>query len=406
MVPSEDADESAPRTRAGLFPDESVSNDADVLATPADDRSFTLSFVFSAFSAAVEFDDASFDSADAAAIDVLPLCTANAASAPSEEVAVAAVPAAAPVDDSGDTAAAAARGPSETLSAVAAEAALEPEAAEIPSAAETPSAAEIPSAVETASVEGFVDFTATIEVGSAVPDTWEVEDLDAFGDATAAGDSPRTFASTAYADEGSPEGFAATAISGAIFASAATGAFATGAFAAASFAASLASSAFFDRPGAARSAWTTGPLVSSTSVATGRCSGTANWNARRHPKTYATRRTPFTVPRSSGGDTSERYNGTICDDAPTPTPVMSRPRAMVVNEFAPAEMSVPTASGTVVAASAARRPSLSASGPMESPPRNPPATRTETMTPLRKLSPANPRSSAMAERGALITALW
>ena len=401
MVPSEDADESAPRTRAGLFTDEStVSNAADVPATPADDRSFTLSFVFSAFSAVVEFDEASFDSADAAAIDVLPLCTANPASAPSEEVAVAAVPAAAPVDDSGDTAAAAARGPSETLSAVAAEAALEPEAAETSSAAETPSAAEIPSAVETASAEGFVDFTATIEVGSAVPDTWE--DLDAFGDATATDDSPRTFASTVYADEGSPDGFAATAISGAIFASAATGAFATGAFAAAS----LASSAFFDRPGAARSAWTTRPLVSSTSVATGRCSGTANWNARRHPKTYATRRTPFTRPRSSGGDTSERYNGTICDDAPTPTPVMSRPRAMVVNEFAPAEMSVPAASGTVVAASAARRPSLSASGPMESPPRNPPATRTETMTPLRKLSPANPRSSAMAERGALITALW
>jgi len=33
----------------------------------------------------------------------------------------------------------------------------------------------------------------------------------------------------------------------------------------------------------------------------------------------------LTVPRSPGGDTSDKYSGTICDDAPTPTPVMSRP---------------------------------------------------------------------------------
>ena len=100
------------------------------------------------------------------------------------------------------------------------------------------------------------------------------------------------------------------------------------------------------------------------------------------------------------------YLGTICELAPTPTPVMSLPRVIASNESAPALMSVPAASGTVVAAKAARRPSLSAKGPMPRPPRNPPATRTETTTPLRTLSPANPRSSEMAESGALMTALW
>ena len=69
MVPSEDADESAPRTRAGLFTDEStVSNAADVPATPAAPSFVPPSFVFSAFSAVVEFDDVQLlDSADAAA---------------------------------------------------------------------------------------------------------------------------------------------------------------------------------------------------------------------------------------------------------------------------------------------------------------------------------------------------
>ena len=39
------------------------------------------------------------------------------------------------------------------------------------------------------------------------------------------------------------------------------------------------------------------------------------------------------------------------------------------------------------------------------PPRNPPATRMDTTAPFRTLSSANPKSSAMAASGALITAL-
>ena len=136
------------------------------------------------------------------------------------------------------------------------------------------------------------------------------------------------------------------------------------------------------------------------------CSGTAAWNASRHPMTYATRRMPFTVPRRLGGDTSERYRGTIWLDAPTPTPVMSRPTVIDSNPSAEALMSVPIVRGTVVANRAALRPCESASGPMPNPPKNPPATKTETTAPFAALSPANPRSSAMALRGALITAEW
>ena len=138
----------------------------------------------------------------------------------------------------------------------------------------------------------------------------------------------------------------------------------------------------------------------------GACSGTAAWNANRHPMTYATRRMPLTVPRRFGGDTSERYKGTICDEAPTPTPVISRPTVMSANESAEALTSVPTVNGSVVASSAALRPLASASGPMPSPPRKPPATSTDTTAPFAALSPAKPRSAATAPRGALITALW
>eukprot|EP00982_Pelagococcus_subviridis_P016019 31445-Pelagococcus_subviridis.AAC.8 len=56
---------------------------------------------------------------------------------------------------------------------------------------------------------------------------------------------------------------------------------------------------------------------------------------------------------------------------------MNLPNVIHANESAKPLTSVPTASGTVTAASAARRPSLSATGPMPNPPRNPPATRTE-----------------------------
>ena len=97
---------------------------------------------------------------------------------------------------------------------------------------------------------------------------------------------------------------------------------------------------------------------------------------------------------------------TICDDAPTPTPVMSLPSVMTVKESAPAEIRVPIVSGIVVAASAARRPRESASGPIPKPPRNPPATKTDTTAPFAPLFPANPKSSAICESGALITALW
>ena len=153
-------------------------------------------------------------------------------------------------------------------------------------------------------------------------------------------------------------------------------------------------SAGFDAPSAAEG------------VGGGFCSGTAAWNASRHPMTYATRRTPLTVPRRFGGDTSERYRGTICDDAPTPTPVTSRPIVMAPNESALALINVPIVNGTVVANSAALRPCASASGPMPRPPRKPPATSTETTAPFAATSPAKPRSSAIAPRGALITALW
>jgi hypothetical protein len=138
----------------------------------------------------------------------------------------------------------------------------------------------------------------------------------------------------------------------------------------------------------------------------GFCSGTAAWNASRHPMTYATLRTPLTVPRKLGGDTSERYRGTICEDAPTPTPTTSRPIVMAPNESALALINVPIVNGTVVANSAALRPCASASGPMPRPPRKPPATSTETTAPFAATSSAKPRSSAIAPRGALITALW
>jgi hypothetical protein len=37
----------------------------------------------------------------------------------------------------------------------------------------------------------------------------------------------------------------------------------------------------------------------------------------RQPMTYAMRRKPLSVPRRPAGDTSDRYSGTICDEAPT-----------------------------------------------------------------------------------------
>jgi hypothetical protein len=101
-----------------------------------------------------------------------------------------------------------------------------------------------------------------------------------------------------------------------------------------------------------------------------------------------------------------KFRTTICDDAPTPTPVMSLPSVMAVKESAPAEIRVPIVSGIVVAASAARRPRKSAIGPIPKPPRNPPATKTDTTAPFAPLFPANPKSSAICESGALITALW
>ena len=109
-------------------------------------------------------------------------------------------------------------------------------------------------------------------------------------------------------------------------------------------------SAGFDAPSAAEG------------VGGGFCSGTAAWNASRHPMTYATLRTPLTVPRRFGGDTSERYRGTICDDAPTPTPVTSRPIVMAPNESALALINVPIVNGTVVANSAALRPARPRAG--------------------------------------------
>ena len=61
----------------------------------------------------------------------------------------------------------------------------------------------LPSAVETASAEGFVDFTATIEVQDREnPRLNEDEDLDAFGGVRRRGRfAPNDFASTVYADE-------------------------------------------------------------------------------------------------------------------------------------------------------------------------------------------------------------
>mmetsp|Transcript_1843 Transcript_1843/g.7697 ORF Transcript_1843/g.7697 Transcript_1843/m.7697 type:complete len:367 (+) Transcript_1843:3484-4584(+) len=135
-------------------------------------------------------------------------------------------------------------------------------------------------------------------------------------------------------------------------------------------------------------------------------SGPASWNAIKHPTTYPMRRIPFTVPRRPGGDTSDRYTGTICVDAPTPAPVMNRPSIIVQSEFAAPQTRVPSANGIVVATSALRRPSLSANGPMPSPPANPPTTMMETTAPLAKLSPPKPKSSAMSTRGALMTAEW
>ena len=134
--------------------------------------------------------------------------------------------------------------------------------------------------------------------------------------------------------------------------------------------------------------------------------GPHSWNAIRHPTTYPIRRIPFTVPRSPGGETSERYTGTICVEAPTPAPVTNRPSIIVQKEFAPPHIKVPSASGIVVATSAARRPSLSENGPIPSPPANPPTTMMDTMAPFATLSPPNPRSSAMSARGALMTAEW
>ena len=118
--------------------------------------------------------------------------------------------------------------------------------------------------------------------------------------------------------------------------------------------------------------------------------------------TCATLRTPLTVPRRFGGDTSERYRGTICDDAPTPTPVTSRPIVMAQQVRARA-INVPIVNGTVVANSAALRPCASASGPMPRPPRKPPATSTETTAPSRR----RPGGEVIGDRaeGALIT-LW
>jgi hypothetical protein len=153
-------------------------------------------------------------------------------------------------------------------------------------------------------------------------------------------------------------------------------------------------------------AFVSGALVRVAVASAGFCSGTAAWNASRHPMTYATLRTPLTVPRKLGGDTSERYRGTICEDAPTPTPTTSRPIVMAPNESALALINVPIVNGTVVANSAALRPCASASGPMPRPPRKPPATSTETTAPFAATSSAKPRSSAIAPRGALITALW
>lgn len=102
------------------------SGTVDVPATLADDRSFAVSFTVSfavSFSAAafVVLPDAPFDSADAAAFAFsTPLFAADPASASSVAFlsAPVVVPAtAAPGDDSGDTAATAARRPSETSSA-------------------------------------------------------------------------------------------------------------------------------------------------------------------------------------------------------------------------------------------------------------------------------------------------
>ena len=61
-------------------------------------------------------------------------------------------------------------------------------------------------------------------------------------------------------------------------------------------------------------------------------SGPTSWNAIKHPTTYPMRRIPFTVPRRPGGDTSDRYTGTICVDAPTPAPVMNRPSIIVQSD--------------------------------------------------------------------------
>ncbi len=70
------------------------------------------------------------------------------------------------------------------------------------------------------------------------------------------------------------------------------------------------------------------------------------------------------------------------------------------------EINAPTAKGMVTNASAFFRPYLSANGAMENPPMTPPNTITLTTNPFNPSLSANPKSEAIAAKGALITAEW